>query len=220
MAKSRIQKETELTRLMETLKDPQIVIFTAQNGINVTDTQELRNAQKETGSKVITVKKTLLTKALSEQGFEIPLADAKGLITITIDHDDAITPTKIITKYKGEFEGLEIIGGIYEGKIVDADVIKELSTLPTFEEAIAKFMFAMKAVGNKFAGTLDALREKMEAEEAAPVKVVEEAKKEEVPAEVVEEKKEEAKTEEVPAEKAEEKKEEAPVEEKTEEAAA
>lgn len=209
MAKSRIQKETELTKLMETLKDPQIVIFTAQNGVNVTDTQELRNAQKETGSKVMTVKKTLLAKALSEQGFESPLADAKGLITITIDHDDAITPTKIITKYKGEFEGLEIIGGIYEGKVVDADVIKELSTLPTFEEAIAKFMFAMKAVGNKFAGTLDALREKMEAEEGAPVEV-----KEEAPVEVVEEKKEEAKTEEVPAEKAEEKKEETKTEEK------
>ena len=216
MAKSRIQKETELTKLKETLKDPQIVIFTAQNGINVTDTQELRNVQKETGSKVMTVKKTLLAKALAEQGFESPLAEAKGLITITIDHDDAITPTKVITKYKGEFEGLEIIGGIYEGKVVGADVIKELSTLPTFEEAIAKFMFAMKAVGNKFAGTLDALREKMEAEETVPVEDKVEEKKEEVKIEEapVEEEKEDAKEEEASTEKVEEKKEETKTEEK------
>jgi large subunit ribosomal protein L10 len=214
MAKSRIQKEGELTRLMETLKNPQIVIFTAQNGINVTDTQELRDAQKEKGSKVITVKKTLLAKALAEQGFESPLKEVDGLITVTVDHEDAITPTKIITKYKGEFEGLEILGGIYEGKVVDAEVIKELSTLPTFEEAIAQFMCAMKAVGNKLAGTLDALREKMEAEEGEGeiLKPVQDDKIEAKKEEVKEEVKEEAPVE--------EKKEEAPKEEKTEEVTA
>lgn len=168
MAKTRAQKEEVLTSLLDALKaDPQIAIFTAQTGITVKDTEEIRNAQKEKGSKVMMVKKTLLNKALSEQGMEASLDQGRGLVSIVLNYDDAITPTKIISKFKSDNEGIEILGGIYEGKVVGPEVIMQLSTLPTFEEAMAKFMCAMQAVGNKFAATVEALRVKKESESSS-----------------------------------------------------
>ncbi len=161
MAKTREQKESELQSLVESLANPQVVLFTQQSELSVNDTAAWRNQQKEIGSKVLTVKKTLLKKALSEKGLELPFVKANGLITVVINDSDAVKPSKLLAKTSTDKKGLEILGGMHESKMVDAAYIKQLATLPTFEEAIAQFMFGLRAVGNKLAGTMDAMRAKM-----------------------------------------------------------
>jgi len=161
MAKTRAQKEEELQALVETLANPQVVLFTQQSKISVNATAEWRNQQKSLGSKVLTVKKNLLNKALAEKGLEAPFKKANGLITVIINDSDAVSPSKLLAKALLANKGLEILGGVHEAKIVDAAYIKQLATLPTFDEAIAQFMFGLRAVGNKLAGTMDAMRAKM-----------------------------------------------------------
>ncbi len=165
MAKTRAQKETELQSLVESLANPQVVLFAQQSELSVNDTAAWRNQQKEIGSTVLTVKKTLLKKALAEKGLELPFSKDNGLITVVINEADAVKPSKLLAKTATDKKGLEILGGIHEAKVVEAAYIKQLATLPTFEEAIAQFMFGLRAVGNKLAGTMDAVRAKM-AEEA------------------------------------------------------
>ena len=166
MAKTRAQKESELQSLVETLANPQVILFTQQSKMSVNNTAAWRNQQKEIGGKVLTVKKTLLKKALAEKGLELPFGKANGLITVVINESDAVKPCKLVAKIAADAKsGLEILGGVHESKVVDAVYIKQLATLPTFEEAIAQFMFGLRAVGNKLAGTMDAVRAKM-AEEA------------------------------------------------------
>ena len=61
--------------------------------------------------------------------------------SIVVSHEDIISTAKVLKELIKEFEVLKIKGGIIDGKLVDADTVNKLASLPSREILISQFMF-------------------------------------------------------------------------------
>ena len=135
--------------------------------------------------------------------------------------EDDISPAKVLAEFSKEFKVLELKSGIFEGKVIDAEGVNEVATLPTLEEALTKLATQLISpvryigVGLHQLTEGDHLNASESKEETKTEEVKAEETKEEVAAETPEVKVEEVAKEEASA--TEETKEEAPKEEATEE---
>ena len=88
------------------------------------------------------------------------------LIAFSNEHPGAAA--RLFKEFAKANDKFEIKGAAFEGEFIDAKSIDKLATLPTYDEAIARLMGTMKeAAAGKLARTLAALRDKLQAEEAA-----------------------------------------------------
>jgi large subunit ribosomal protein L10 len=63
-----------------------------------------------------------------------------------LSYDDPVAPAKVLTDFVKENKQFEIKVGVLNGKIVDVDGIKALSSLPSKEVLLAQVLAAMNAV--------------------------------------------------------------------------
>ncbi len=128
MPKTRKQKEESVESLTKSLKDATNVTFANFSKLKVIDERALRRNLRESGSSYTVIKKTLFARALKALGFDLPEYD--GQIAIAYG-SDAIAPAKSISEFVKKHEGMmSILGGIFEGKLVDAVKMKEIATIP------------------------------------------------------------------------------------------
>lgn len=134
---------------------------------------EIRTELRAKKLRLKMVRSRLTMKAFQELG----LKDAQKLFlgpTLIVDADDPVTCAKVsvelVTKYK---DSIKLVGGILEGKLLNADEIKSLAKSKTKPEMIgdvvgaakspgAKIAGALKGPGSKIAGAIKALVEKLE----------------------------------------------------------
>ena len=70
MPKSKIQKQEILRNLTERIKKSKSIIFTGFNALGVHENEELRDKLRQENGEYYVAKKTLLERALKEQGIE------------------------------------------------------------------------------------------------------------------------------------------------------
>ena len=228
----RQEKVEEVERLKGVLTGAAGIYLTDFRGIDVEKMNDLRLRFREAGVDYTIVKNNLLKRAAVDAGLEDWVDDLVGPTAMAVGQEDPVAPAKVIKGFQddnrraGDF--LEFKGGLLMGEAIEASTFKQLSTLPSYDELIAKLLFiltypmrglvtALSAVPGKLVYALEDLRKKRA--EAEPAAVVEEPAEEE-PAEesaVTEEVVEDSAADEVPAEEA--SKEEAAAEASAEEAA-
>jgi len=146
MPKTKQQKEQEVEQLNQSLKNAKSVVFTTFDGLNVFDSQELRNSLRNEKISYQVSKKTLLKKALADSKLEgIDINELKGNVGVAIGLEDEVAPAKLIAKFAKKHEQLQIGGGILEKQFITAAKVKELSSLPSKLELIAKTIGTIKA---------------------------------------------------------------------------
>lgn len=123
------------------------------------------------------VKNTLLARASEGTGVSAIRDKFKGPVAVAMSYSDPVAPAKILTGFAKENDRLEIKFGVLDGKILTAEGIKALSSLPSREVLLSQmlslmnavptgFVRVLAAVPQKFMGVLNALREKREQEAA------------------------------------------------------
>lgn len=142
-----LNKKKEITaQLHEDLKRSKIVIVTDYKGLDVASVTKLRSQLTKENVDYRVIKNTLLRRA-SENTSTAVLNDMfKGPSAIAISYDDPVSPAKIITKFSEENKKLEIKGAVLDGKLLDADGVKALSSLPSREVLLSQMLSAMNAV--------------------------------------------------------------------------
>lgn len=164
LLKEKAQKEYEKLTNMVVLSN--LKIDSEQN-------LEIRTELRAKKLRLKMVRSRLTMKAFQELG----LKDAQKLFlgpTLIVDAEDPVTCAKVsvelVTKYK---DSIKLVGGILEGKLLNADEIKSLAKSKTKPEMIgdvvgaakspgAKIAGALKGPGSKIAGAIKALVEKLE----------------------------------------------------------
>ena len=178
---ARPDKAAAVAELTEDFRTATATVLTEYRGLSVTLMKKLRrNLGSDT--KYSVVKNTLTKIAAKEAGFDVPSELLTGPSALAFIKGDAIVAAKSLRDFAKENPFLVIKGGIYEGKNVTAAEIYKLADLESREVLLAKLAGAMKATMANAIRTIDALREKMEAEQG-PVAV--ETPVAEAPAEVV-----------------------------------
>ena len=158
------QKEEEVSKLAEKLKEAKIILLTDYRGINVADVTKLRADLRNTNSEYKVIKNNIIKRALDANG-ESGLDDLlEGPTAIVIGTEDYLEPSKVIYNFSKNNEFYKIKGGIIEGKVMTAEEIITLAKLPSRQELMAKLAGALLGNITKLAVALDQVKAQKEAE--------------------------------------------------------
>ncbi len=166
MPKTRKQKEEAVSDLEASLKGANTVVFAGFNKLTVADERALRSDLRANGVSYKVAKKTLLARALATLGFaDAPAMDGQVAVVYGAD---AVYPAKGIATFAKKHEGImSILGGIFEGKLVDAKVMQTVAAIPPRETLLGMLANVLSAPMRGLAISLDALAKK-NSETSAP----------------------------------------------------
>ncbi len=157
------QKEEEVSKLAEKLKDAKVILLTDYRGINVADVTKLRSELRNVNSEYKVIKNNIIKRALDANG-ESGLDDLlEGPTAIIYGTEDYLEPSKIIYNFSKNNDFYKIKGGIIDGKVMTAEEIVTLAKLPSRQELMAKLAGALLGNITKLAVALDAVRVQKEA---------------------------------------------------------
>lgn len=154
MPKTRAEKEQIIAGLSEKLDRMKSTVFTSVSGYTMEDANELRKQGREAGVELLITKKTLLLRALEANGFNVSKDALEGSILTTVGYEDEVAAAKLIADFAKEREGIEVVGGLLEGAFVDANAIKQLSSLPSKDVLLAKVVGSLNAPVSGFVNAL------------------------------------------------------------------
>jgi len=160
------QKEEEVKKLAEKIKNASLVLLTDYRGINVADVTNLRKSVRTANGEYCVIKNNITRRALKECGIEDLNDSLIGPTAVIIADDNYLPILKAVYTYAKSTDFYKIKSGVLEGKTVTAEELTVLAQLPSREELIAKLAGCLLANVSKLAATLDAVKVKKEAEEA------------------------------------------------------
>lgn len=140
------KKKEIVTQLHEDLKKSKIVIVTDYKGLDVAAVTKLRSQLTKENIDYRVIKNTLLRRASENTSAAVLYDMFKGPSAVAISYDDPVSPAKILAKFSEENNKLEIKGGVLDGKVLDVNGIKALSSLPSREVLLSQVLSAMNAV--------------------------------------------------------------------------
>lgn len=144
MATSKAKKEETLSRLTSAFKDGASATFISFTGVDVTSSTDLRRALREEGVSYEVAKKTLIARAIEDGGFSGDAPELPGNIAVTVSHEDPTASARVFHNWvsgKKEVKDLfTIVGGIYEGKLMNAEEMKAIAMIPDIQTLRGMFV--------------------------------------------------------------------------------
>ncbi len=154
---TRAQK-AELIESYKTLIEGSTAIVVADyRGLTVAQMETLRRSLRETGSKFLVAKKTLMRRALQEMDRPIPEEAMIGPVGFAFLGEDIGAGAKALQGFAKESGGLfNILGGLLGDTVLDAAAAKSLANLPTREVQLAQLIGAIVGPLTSIAGLITA----------------------------------------------------------------
>ena len=151
-----LNKKKELVAGLEkSLKSANSVVFVKFDKLSVTDVNTLRRNLQAQEVGYVVAKKTLLKRALSSNKIEGDLPEIPGQIAIAYG-EDLITPSREIFNFtKSHKENIQIVGGVFEGKYMNASEMISIATIPPLQTLRAMFVNLINSPIQRFAVVLD-----------------------------------------------------------------
>jgi len=126
------------------IKESESLVFVNFHGLKVAEETELRTNLRNQGVSYKVSRKTLLARALAGKALgEVP--ELGGEVAIAYSKDATATPREVYNFQKAHKGLLNILGGIFEGKFVDAAKMMEIATIPSREVLLGKLAFLFKS---------------------------------------------------------------------------
>jgi large subunit ribosomal protein L10 len=164
MAKTKEQKKEVVAKIESTLKNAASSVMVHFRGINVTQETSMRRGFRADGLGYTVAKKTLIRRALENLGLDhkdVPLEGELAIaFNLTPDGDPTLAARRVFNFGK-EFgpEKLEILGGIYEGKFIDATAMRVIATIPSMQTLRGMFAQLVNSPRQRFAVVLSKVAE-------------------------------------------------------------
>ncbi|MDQ5957895.1 MAG: large subunit ribosomal protein, partial [Patescibacteria group bacterium] len=101
------------------------------HGLTVAGADELRKNLRQVGAGYSVAKKTLVKMALGDVGIAGELPSLPGEIAIAYSDSDALAPAKSVFDFgKKNPNTVAIVGGVFEGKFMNAESMMEIAKIP------------------------------------------------------------------------------------------
>jgi len=151
-----LDKKKELVQGLEkSLKSAQSVVFVKFDKLTVADVNTLRRDLQKEGVGYVVAKKTLLKRALSTHGIEGELPEMPGQIAIAYGTDLLAPAREVFTFQKGHKENVSIVGGVFEGKYMNASEMMSIATIPPLQTLRGMFVNLINSPIQRIAVVLD-----------------------------------------------------------------
>ena len=167
-------KEAEVAEIQEKLQKSQSVMFLDYRGLTVSEVTELRNKMRAAGVEYKVIKNTMMRRAAREAGVEGPDEILEGPTAVAFGYEDPVAPAKILVDFIENAKKTQLKGGVLAGRAMSQAEIKDLASLPSKEQLLAKLMgslnapvtglvMALSGIPRKLVYALNAIKEKKEA---------------------------------------------------------
>lgn len=145
---TRAKKEYVVAKLSEKLGKATALVFTNYQGLTHKQLESLKKNLKPVDAELVVAKNSLLALALGKVDFTSSTSSTFGLSGPTatlIAYSDVTAPLKALAKIIKELKLPEIKFGIFENKIMSAEQVNTLSTLPSREVLITQVVGGLKS---------------------------------------------------------------------------
>ncbi|QJG67106.1 50S ribosomal protein L10 [Mycoplasma phocoenae] len=136
MSDLRDAKVLVVNEITEMLENAKALVVANYQGLNVEQLQELRTEAKANGVSLKVFKNRLVKHAASKLNYDALNDHLAGQNIYVFGNDDDISAAKLVANFAKKHKKLEIVAGIFENKVINADQVKVVATLPTYEEAL------------------------------------------------------------------------------------
>lgn len=171
-----VAKQAVIDEVTDKLNNASSVIVAEYRGLTVDEVTELRRALRAEGVELKVYKNKLVKRATEAAGKTELDEFLKGPNAFAFGSDDAVAPARVLAKFAKKHEALVLKAGIVEGKLLNTDEVKAISTLPNREGMYSMLLCTLKEPVAKVARILSALADKKgEAAPAEEAKPAEEA---------------------------------------------
>jgi len=157
MALSRTQKETLLESYQAGLAEAPHAFIIGYQGITVPQDTDLRQKVRESGGTYVVVKNTLALRAIDGKALGELKDQFVGATAVVFTDEDVVGLAKTLTQFAKDVPALQFKGGIVESQAISADQVKEIASMPSREELIARFLYLLQSPMTRVARVLAAI---------------------------------------------------------------
>jgi large subunit ribosomal protein L10 len=144
-----------ITMLKEVFANTSMVLVIKNKGITVAKANDLRRKVKKADCSYLVTKNSLAKIAVQGSRFEQLVSMLAGPTALAYSNDP-VAIAKIISEYAKDNEKFEILGGMFNEKLMSTKEIEHLATLPSLDELRAKIVGILCAPATQIATVLQA----------------------------------------------------------------
>ena len=159
MSLNRSEKEAVVLDVTSLAAKAQTLVMAEYRGITVADMTKLRSDARSKGVDLSVLKNTLARRAVAGSAFEVVADQMTGPLIYGFS-EDAVAAAKVVADFAKTNDKLVIRGGVYGGKALDADGVKQLASIPTKEVLLAQLCGLLMSPISRTAVVLGALAAK------------------------------------------------------------
>ena len=149
-------KQEIVEKISESFKESASMTIVEYRGLTVAEISELKKSLKAAGSTFTVYKNTLVTRASEKLGYSELNQYLSGSNAFVFSKEINAGP-KVLAKFAKKNELLVIKAGIAEGKVMDAQGMKTIASLPDKNGLLSMFLSCLNAPIQKFAATVKAV---------------------------------------------------------------
>ena len=159
MSLNRSEKEAVISEVTGLAAQAQTLVMAEYRGIKVADMTNLRNKARSAGVSLSVLKNTLARRAVAGSAFEVAADQMTGPLIYGFSVD-AVAAAKVVADFAKTNDKLVIRGGVFGGKALDVNGVKELASIPSKEVLLSQLCGLLKSPISRTAVVLGALATK------------------------------------------------------------
>ncbi len=150
---SKQQKKNYVEEMKKVFTSNEAVMIAHYQGLNVNELDKIRDEMRKSGIFFKVTKNKITKIALKDTKYEELEKFFTGPTAAAIS-SDPIMSAKILSKYAKSGSNLKIVAGYMDGKVLEAEDVAKIATLPTLDEARAKIIGILSTPAQKFLSIL------------------------------------------------------------------
>src|SRR5574344_38436 len=153
-------KQDTVDQIAKTIKDSKSVVIFSYQGLSVGDLSELRRNLRDNHGEVKVYKNTLVKRAADSLNLDLDsvLEGPNAIVFGT----ELLEPIKVLSKFGKDHKCINILSGVIDGKVVDANVINDYASIPSMEGLLTMLAGGMMEHIKKLSMALNMYAEKKE----------------------------------------------------------
>jgi large subunit ribosomal protein L10 len=156
---NRSEKQAVIDEVTALAAKAQTLVMAEYRGITVADMTKLRVDARSKGVTLSVLKNTLARRAVAGSSFEVAADQMTGPLIYGFS-EDAVAAAKVVSDFAKTNDKLVIRAGVYSGKTLDVNGVKQLANIPTKEVLLAQLLGLMQSPISRTARVLAAVAEK------------------------------------------------------------
>ena len=154
MGLNREDKAAVIAEISEVVSNSSAMVIAEYRGLTVQAVTKLRAEARKNGVTLRVVKNTLVRRAVEGTGFA-GLADQFAGPLVYGFSADPVAVAKVLVNFAKDNEKLVVKGGAMANYVMDVEAVKQLASMPSRDELLAKLMATMNEPIAKFVRTLN-----------------------------------------------------------------